>query len=134
MWTRYSDEQRASALAALKANNGNVNKTAREIGIPEPTLRTWSLREDAYPVPHELQEQKNGELTVELKTLAHALLRSALDKSDDKNANIQQVVTSLGIVIDKLNLLEGGATSRVDLNVRNLPEIPDTTIAAILTD
>ena len=37
----YTDQQKAEALAALIENGGNVKATARELGIPRPTLITW---------------------------------------------------------------------------------------------
>jgi phage terminase small subunit len=37
-------------------------------------------------------------------------------------------------IINLQRLAAGDPTSRVEMNVRNLPEIPDTTIADILTD
>jgi transposase-like protein len=39
---KYTSEQRARGLAALKANAGNVTLTAREIGVPVRTLRSWA--------------------------------------------------------------------------------------------
>src|SRR5271165_6172505 len=38
----YTDEQRAEGLAVLASNGGNVNKTARETGIPRGTLMRWN--------------------------------------------------------------------------------------------
>jgi len=47
-----SDDDRAKALAALVANGGNVEKTAREVGIPASTLRVWrSGGRGAPPAP-----------------------------------------------------------------------------------
>lgn len=37
----YSDVQRIDALARLAANDGNLARTAREMGIPRATLRDW---------------------------------------------------------------------------------------------
>lgn len=34
-------EERAAALAAVAANGGNILLTARELGLPLSTLRTW---------------------------------------------------------------------------------------------
>ena len=134
MWTRYSDDQRAAAMAAYKANGNNLRKTARETGIPKGTLEYWARGDDANPVSDELQTNKNTELVDDLFLLAQALVKSALVKAEAEDGNVQQVTTSLGIVIDKINILMGEATSRVDLNVRNLPDLPATTISDILTD
>jgi transposase-like protein len=37
----YSDEDKAAALAALKANAGNVKRTATQVGVPARTVRRW---------------------------------------------------------------------------------------------
>jgi transposase-like protein len=39
---RYSDDDRANAIAALAANGGFVKTTARQLGIPAKTLENWS--------------------------------------------------------------------------------------------
>jgi hypothetical protein len=38
---RYSDEDRAVALAALAANGNNLRRTARQLGIPRASLLAW---------------------------------------------------------------------------------------------
>ena len=37
----YSDAERAEALAVLDANAGNVERTARHLGLPRKTLEGW---------------------------------------------------------------------------------------------
>jgi transposase-like protein len=41
-WRKYSAAERAAHLAVLKANGGNLARTARETGVPRNTLRTWA--------------------------------------------------------------------------------------------
>lgn len=55
---RYTPEDRAAALAALAANQGNVARTARQCGVPRPTLIRWmqeqarvSGQSDTRPTP-----------------------------------------------------------------------------------
>jgi hypothetical protein len=76
MWTRYSDDQRAAAMAAYKANGNNLRKTARETGIPKGTLEYWARGDDANPVSDELQTNKNTELVDDLFLLAQALVKA----------------------------------------------------------
>lgn len=45
---KHTEEQRIAALAALELNQGQVRKTAREVGVHEATLRTW--RDQAWSV------------------------------------------------------------------------------------
>jgi transposase-like protein len=132
MWTRYSDDQRAAVLAALDANGGNLTRTARETGVPRQTIQTWAGQRDAQPVSAELRQENRFSLA----DLIRAELDAIFEEMHTKRgaANYKELATAAGILADKLLLLEGGATSRVEMNVRNLPEIPATTIAAILTD
>jgi transposase-like protein len=131
MWTRYSDEQRAAVLAALDANDGNLSKTARDTGVPISTIQTWRDNRGTPP-SNELRNAKK----LELADLIRAELDAIFEAMPGKRgaADYRALTTGAGILVDKLALLQGDPTSRIDLNVRNLPEIPDTTIADILTD
>jgi hypothetical protein len=131
MWTRYSDEQRAAVLAVLKSNGGNVSRTARETGVPASTIQTWRDNADTLP-PHEVREQNRLSLADLIRAELDAIFEIMPGKRED--ADYKTLGTVVGILTDKLALLDGGVTSRVDVNVRNLPELPDGTLAGILTD
>ena len=47
----YSDEEKASALAALAAISGNVKQTASQTGVPRATLQRWASGELRPPPP-----------------------------------------------------------------------------------
>ena len=58
-WRKYTAAERAARLAVLKANGGNLARTARETGVPRTTLQSWAAagldlatmdREPARPV------------------------------------------------------------------------------------
>ncbi len=101
---RYSDEDRAQALAALAANNGNTNKTAEQIGVPEATLRLWAK---TSAVPAEVCEQKKKDLASRLDDLAHALIDDLARPERIAEADYQKAATALGIAMDKAALLRG---------------------------
>lgn len=42
----YSDQEKGFALAQLEINGGNVKGTARAVGIPWATLRTWKSQQE----------------------------------------------------------------------------------------
>jgi transposase-like protein len=44
----YSDEFRGLAIAKLQHNDGNVKGTARELGMPWQTLRSWKKQFEKY--------------------------------------------------------------------------------------
>lgn len=117
-YQRYSDEERAAGLAALEANGGNIRKTARETGIPKSTLIAW--RDSTPSPPDEIRTQKRTELK--------DLIRSELDGIfaemgvKRESASYKDLATAAGILLDKDALLNGDATSRVDVNLSTLTD------------
>lgn len=104
----YSDSERATALAALDANGGNVAATARTLQIPRSTLQEWANGRVNSEVT-ELRQEKKRDLAERLEDIAHELVDALPDKIG--RANLQQTATTLGIVIDKMQLLKGEPTN-----------------------
>ena len=109
---QYSDEDKASALAALDANGGNASKTARQLGIPRITLLDWSKNRGVSDDMSELRQVKKVELAEKLEEIAHKLADAIPGKIND--ATLQQTATSLAIAVDKLQLLKGEPTERTE--------------------
>jgi hypothetical protein len=65
------------------------------------------------PPPTELRNEKKEELHIELEKVAYKLIAAMPDKINE--ANLQQIATSLGIVIDKKQLLSGQPTWRGEI-------------------
>lgn len=105
---RYSDEEKANALTHLDANNGNVELTAHEMGIPRGTLQYWE-RGEVHPEVIKIKLEERLPLADRLEQLAHMLADALPDKIE--NANLQQAATSMAIAIDKMRLLRGEPTS-----------------------
>ena len=106
-YNSYSTERKAEVLALVIANNGNVQKTAIETGIPEQTLVYWVKNADRY---HEIRSEKELELAAKLDITAHKLANSIYDHDLD-TATLPAKATAFGIVFDKLQLLRGQPTS-----------------------
>jgi hypothetical protein len=102
---RYSDDDRASALAAVAANGGNVSKTARELGIKVTTLRQWKCGE-RHPEAIQMSQGKKLPLADAIETVVDKMVAAVAGKIDD--ASLQQLATSIGILTDKMLLLRGG--------------------------
>jgi hypothetical protein len=102
----YSDEERATALAALDGNGGNRQRTARQLGIPRKTLATWASGA-VHPAVADLRHQKKRELADGLEQVAYLLLDAIPGKLE--GANLQDLAISLGILVDKMLLLRGGS-------------------------
>jgi hypothetical protein len=99
---RYSDEDRAAALAALAANNGNVGRTAYELGLPATTLRQWATGA-RHPEAAQMSGQKKAELADALEDVAWQLVGVIPNKL--ARARLGEVATPLGIALDKLGML-----------------------------
>ena len=113
----YSPEFKAEALAHVAANNGNVWRTANELGIPEPTLRDWTAQASRYRA---LQEQKQLDLAQKHENNLHRLADSVTD-TDLQTVPFIQKVTAIGILTDKMQLLRNQPTSITEhLNSDNL--------------
>lgn len=105
---RYTDEERAQALAALTANGNNVSRTAGQIGIPPATLTSWH-RGLRHPEATQMCHEKKGPLADRLEEVAGKLLDAIADKI--QGASLQQIATAMGIAIDKARLLRGEPTA-----------------------
>lgn len=107
----YSDDERAACLAALAANGGNLKKTARQAGVPEATLRKWA-RGDARRPGADLCARKKAELADLFEAQARDCL-AAITPEKVAAANVQQLLVSAGVAVDKMRLLRNQPTENV---------------------
>jgi len=125
---RYTDNDRARTLAALQANNGNITRTSRDTGVSASTIRHW--RDNTSETVAATRDQKVATLAEELETLAYKLAWALPERIE--GANLGQVTTSLGIVIDKLQLLQGQPTE-ITKNETHRVETPERALKAAAT-
>src|SRR5947209_5411368 len=107
---RYTDNERSEALAALCANGGNIEATAKQLGMPYRTLRQWANGE-RHPEATQMSIEKRAPLADRLDVLAHALVDDMLKPAMRKEAGIREVATAFGIIVDKTQLLRGKPTN-----------------------
>ncbi len=110
----YSAEEKGEALAVLDANEGNVLKTAEQLGIPRKTLEGWS-KDRATQVVNEIRQIKKAELAQKFGNIVDRLLDLVLE--DLPNLPPQVKLTGLGIATDKWLLLNDQPTGIQQLNV-----------------
>jgi hypothetical protein len=125
---RYTDHQRAAALAALTANGGNLKRTSDELKIPRATLTGWAKN----PNLTELRQENELSLTDELERVAYALVRAIPDKIHE--ASLNHISVSLGIAIDKLRLLRGEATEVTEVRGSDAKRELAERLARLATD
>lgn len=134
----YSDEERSEALTV--AAEVGFAEAGRRLGIPSATLRSWVHRAEkvatgmgvevspagvvlSWPERRERVVPKLGELAEEALGACHGALRAG------KARDAQAFATTAAILIDKTQLLTGGASRRtesvsvsIDARVRRSPE------------
>ena len=96
----------------LAANDGNLKRTARDIGIPEPTLRRWRKKwEESGPPPLDEVEEAVVEYVDEMKKTRDLALKRIHERLSSENTKEQgtlpQVATVFGILTDKIDRAEG---------------------------
>ena len=114
----YTEQFRAEALVTLEANAGNITQTAEQLGIGVATLSRWieensengSYKSDMAVATAEIIPETRETFIAELKTLRNKVLRHLDGIVEDLKA--REAAITLGILIDKTELLEGNATSR----------------------
>jgi len=114
----YTEQFRAEALVTLEANGGNILQTSEQLGIAQATLSKWvaenrDIKEsssDLAIAAAELVPETRESFITELKTLRNKVLRHLDGIVEDLKA--REAAITLGILIDKTELLEGNATSR----------------------
>ena len=101
----YTDHEKANALALLSI--ARVEDVAKQTGIPARTLRAWKANPPKGAA--ELSHEKEASLADELRHAARALVGAIPGKIAE--APLNHTAIALGIIFDKLQLLEGRPTS-----------------------
>lgn len=113
---QYSDSEKATALALLDANGGNVSGTARQLGIPAKTLENWAKHKGVGPDVANIGEVKKRALADKLEDLAHQIIDSAPGKIE--KAGLKDSLIAFGTAVDKMQLLRGKPTAIIAESAR----------------
>lgn len=87
---------------------GALSRTAAHLGIPQRTLQRWA-KGTSNPPPDRIVQRKKIDLAEAIRNELAALF-PAMDKTRDEASYKDQAV-SVGVLIDKLQLLEGRPTA-----------------------
>lgn len=114
---RYSDEFRANSIIMLEASGypdrpGALMETAKYLKIPHATLSRWANGK-RNPPPPEMVQIKKEEIIAMLK----GEIRGALEEMPKarQDADYKELATSVGIMVDKMQLLDGEPTARTEI-------------------
>jgi hypothetical protein len=93
---------------------GALQRVSNAVGVPSMTISRW-FKGRNNPVPNEVVTEKASDL----KTLLRAEIDEALKEMPNARgeASYRDIGTVLGILIDKLQLLENKPTERIDHQV-----------------
>ncbi len=112
---QYSDEEKAYALEILEMYRGNVQKAAKSMEMSPRTLSHWAAKRNMkVDAVQSLQEVKREEMHEALEKLAWKIV--AAMECMIEEADLRALSTSLGILIDKTQLLKGLATARTEIS------------------
>jgi transposase-like protein len=108
----YSPEEKATGLAHLAAEGGNVKRAARVANVPRKTLQGWrDGRGITGEVTAVIEESK-----LRLRDMYRDEAEAALEEAKAKRgaANYKDLMIGAAVATDKMQLLSGEATSRVE--------------------
>ncbi len=116
----YSDAERVAALTKLKLAGWRPGEKvtasqARKVGVPHTTLRDWASGEVAAVTTADVRElEKETEAT--LAELFESEIRAAFGAAEGKRdrAVYRDLAWAIGVMTDKLQLISGEATERVE--------------------
>ena len=103
---RYSDTERATTLAVLDSNGGNLSRTQREVGVPRTTLREWRDGRHHGEVA-DIRQEKRLELADLFEQFIRDVFEYGLTEEKIKAASLKELMIAAGIAVDKLILLRG---------------------------
>ena len=113
---KYTDEVRAAVYAALVANEWNVARSAKDVGVPEQTVRDWARlwKKEPPQFSPELLNHANEEFAVRAERLRDKLLAKYEEAVDNGEVKADKFPVTIGILDDKVRLHRGQATSRTE--------------------
>lgn len=111
---QYSDSNKASALAILDANGGNLSKTSRETGVPISTIKEWRDGR-VNPDVTDIRNVKKIELADKLEEVANAYTDHLLRDETINKTGAKDAAVTVGTAIDKMRLLRGLPTEIIQV-------------------
>ncbi len=108
---QYSEDDKATALAALAANDGNVLRTAQDLGIPEPTIRKWKNGQGVVQEVVQKCERKKEELSSIFDRAARVYLEHAMNPETLARVGGKDAIIAAATATDKKQLLNSLPTT-----------------------
>lgn len=103
----YPEELKASIIAAVHANGGNVLATSKLFNIPRDTVNYWWKHSDRFV---DLQQPSAKNLADKLESIAHDTADSLADH-DLSLVTARDKASVISVMVDKMQLLRGQPTN-----------------------
>lgn len=123
----YSDSEKARVFAELTTNDGNIKRTARNLGMPVSTVRYFKQKWETEGVPKEVSEAIPAIVTEFVEDAERVrdkmliALEDAVDKGDIKP---REMITALGVLTDKIRAMRGLDAKKVEHSI-SLPDVEE---------
>jgi transposase-like protein len=120
----YSDNEKATILAAFAASGNNYSQTSKVFKVSINTIRDWVNKKCG--VNEDIQtsvEQKKSEIADRLEDFVRLALDDVIGKiRDGRGGAPGSLMLAVGIALDKMQLLRGEATDRTELKLGEVLE------------
>lgn len=106
---QYTDQAKAAAFTALEVNDGNIKRTARELGLPVSTLRRWRdqwEKDQNLPAAEDLIAA-TGDFLEDAERVRNLGLQKLEAKLLNNEGTVAQISTVIGILDDKIARAKG---------------------------
>lgn len=116
MQRKYTEAEKSAALVAYDLSGGNMSGTAKRIGIPRKTLESWVTgRAGTNDAVAAMRQEKRRSIADLLEDEVYAILNLLPEKRTE--AHYRDLLVSLGIATDKMQLLRGEDTERSNVKI-----------------
>lgn len=113
----YTDRDRALVRASLESNGGKIKQTSRETGVPVMTVSDWKRKWETGGLPPEVAEvlpAVREEFVADATRVRNKALERFEQKVDQDKVLPKDLLVAVGVLTDKVRLVEGKATSRTE--------------------
>ena len=116
MHSKYTEEQKAVALAYYAATGNNLTRTAKDCKLPKQTLHNWVNGGAVNATISRKSDIKKGVMADECERLAWKLLGGMDNELKVEEAALNTLSVAFGTLVDKMRLLRGESTQSVDVS------------------
>jgi len=113
----YTPKEQARVALLLRANEGNVKRTAREANIPSMTVRDWKLKWEAEGYPEPIEEALPAvadDVTGYMDQARNLAVDVVIDKLREGRVSAKDAAWIASVFTEKINLIRGLATGRTE--------------------